>query len=59
MSIVSDLFAAGLVVLAALGHLDTNFGRARGQVRIRYPLMIQEIKQLHLPQLWDFKIGHG
>ena len=27
MSIVSDLFAAGVVVLAAVGQLDTSFGR--------------------------------
>ena len=27
MSVVSDFFAAGVVVLAAIGQLDTNFGR--------------------------------
>ena len=27
MSIVSDFFAAGVVVLAAVGQLDTSFGR--------------------------------
>ena len=27
MNIVSDFFAAGVVVLAAVGQLDTSFGR--------------------------------
>ena len=29
MSIVSDFFAAGVVVLAAVGQFDTSFGRCR------------------------------